>query len=341
MSAATLGLTPGGVGRGTSTARAGGVGGGGALGSPAPPGGDATPVSESFFDSFNKRAQSRFEDAPDRLSLHGGGGANSAPGGRLATDVSTPPDDITRHGRVRHKYSATDLLARLRQMLGMKKGVLPLPRNVDADSVPLRTVQPGDAMFEFTVEGSRANGGGTGARGDTWSGGGTGAGGRHDDNVPEWAREETDAVDPGGASFLGGTVPKLTAAEAASNSWLDHRSSASLHMPRYVEGGLVGGGSVGIGDHSQSALMGALEDDGDSTNAGGGAGAGGGAVPGARTAAGVGGLESGGLSGRSVAPLHARDSVPLQSPPLQVSSLTRAPELRALIRELCTVNSAP
>jgi hypothetical protein len=51
---------PGGVGRG---------GGGGALGGmiARAQSGDATPVSESFFDSFNKRAQSRFEGEAWRI----------------------------------------------------------------------------------------------------------------------------------------------------------------------------------------------------------------------------------------------------------------------------------
>ena len=221
-----------GIGRGAGGQRHGGdgvLGGGG---------------GELFFDSFNKRAQSRFEDALER---------------------NEQPVEIVRHGPVRYKYSAQDLRHRLRQLQQMVQGALPVPAGVDPDSVPLRTVKPGDPMFELTVEGSRAQGGGSKGPHDSWStAGGAGAGNqRQDDSVPEWARED-NTVATMGENFLGaGAVPQLTAEEAASNTWLDRKMTDRLNAARYEQGA--------VDHHAQSALMGALEEEAENTNNGGGA----------------------------------------------------------------------
>ena len=157
------------AGRGFSMGRGRGLsfGGGGGAGGSIPGAGAS---SSEFFEGFNKRARGRYDDAaaPPATSLlvpPGGPG----PGGGGLTSVPAPAT-IERHGPVRYKYNATDLIERMRALEAACGGAgLPLPPNVDPESVPLRVVKPGDVMYELTVEGSK------GSRARDWSSGAAGA----------------------------------------------------------------------------------------------------------------------------------------------------------------------
>ena len=60
-----------------------------------------------------------------------------------------------------YAYGKDDLLAMLERarLQAAMNGELPHPPNgLDKDAVPLVSVRPGDAMYEFTVEGARGGG---------------------------------------------------------------------------------------------------------------------------------------------------------------------------------------
>ena len=158
------------AGRGFSMGRGRGLsfGGGGGAGGSIPGAGAS---SSEFFEGFNKRARGRYDDAaaaPATSLLVPPGGPG--PGGGGLTSVPAPAT-IERHGPVRYKYNATDLIERMRALEAACGGAgLPLPPNVDPESVPLRVVKPGDVMYELTVEGSK------GSRARDWSSGAAGRG---------------------------------------------------------------------------------------------------------------------------------------------------------------------
>ena len=231
------------AGRGFSMGRGRGAGGFGGAGVGAGVGASAA----GFLDGLPRRAPSRVEDGQGFVSALSGG---IPPAPNFA-------DTIVRHGPVRYKYSANDLLGRLGQLRAANGGTLPLPPAVDPDSVPLRAVKPGDQMWELTVEGARA------ARaGREWAGEGVvGAPpaptprGAAAETTPEWSLESAGAAGSLGPGFLGGgAVPRLTAEEEA-------RFNPATQPSWLTEGGKAPNGAD---------LMGALESESDNTNRGGG-----------------------------------------------------------------------
>ena len=234
------------AGRGFSMGRGRGAGGFGGAG--AGVGGVGVGAGAGgFLDGFTRRAPSRVEDGQGFVSALSGG---IPPAPNFA-------DAIVRHGPVRYKYSANDLLGRLGQLRAATGGTLPLPPAVDPDSVPLRTVKPGDQMWELTVEGARAARAGR-ERADEGVVGappapkprGTGA-----ETTPEWSLESAGAAGSLGPGFLGGgAVPRLTAEEEA-------RFNPATQPSWLTEGGKAPNGAD---------LMGALESESDNTNRGGG-----------------------------------------------------------------------
>ena len=231
------------AGRGFSMGRGRGAGGFGGAGVGAGVGASAA----GFLDGLPRRAPPRVKDGQGFVSALSGG---IPPAPNFA-------DAPVRHGPVRYKYSANDLLGRLGQLRAATGGTLPLPSAVDPDSVPLRTVKPGDQMWELTVEGARA------ARaGREWVGeGGIGAPpaptprGAAAETTPEWSLESAGSVKSLGPGFLGGgAVPRLTAEEEA-------RFNPATQPSWLTEGGKAPNGAD---------LMGALESESDNTNRGGG-----------------------------------------------------------------------
>ena len=110
------------MGRGRGAAGFGGAGVGAGVGASA----------AGFLDGLPRRAPPRVKDGQGFVSALSGG---IPPAPNFA-------DAPVRHGPVRYKYSANDLLGRLGQLRAATGGTLPLPSAVDPDSVPLRTVKP-------------------------------------------------------------------------------------------------------------------------------------------------------------------------------------------------------
>ena len=211
-----------------------------------------------------------------------GRGRGAAAGGAVKGGLGAPvpaslvPDEPrVRHGPVTYSYGKDDLLAMLEhaRLQAAMNGELPHPPNgLDKDAVPLVSVRPGDAMYEFTVEGARGAARTSASR--EWTAGGppapnpsgaVGVGGTVGKDQPEWADATVVGQGGGSAGFLGsGAVPRLTADERVSV----FGPGASQGVSGFF--GLAAPGGNGMGDGAQSKLLGALESDTENTNLGGG-----------------------------------------------------------------------
>ena len=211
----------------------------------------------------------------------GAAAGGAVKGGLGAPVLSNVPDEPrVRHGPVTYAYGKDDLLAMLERarLQAAMNGELPHPPNgLDKDAVPLVSVRPGDAMYEFTVEGARGAARTSASR--EWTAGGPpapnpsgavgvgGTVGNHGggEDQPEWADATVVGQGGGSAGFLGsGAVPRLTADERVSV----FGPGASQGVSGFF--GLAQPGGNGMGDGAQSKLLGALESDTENTNLGGG-----------------------------------------------------------------------
>ena len=124
---------------------------------------------------------------------------------------------------IEHVYGAMELVKVLRDLEGAN--ACELPAGVDKDTVPLRSVKPGDVLWELTMYANRTKSGQQKA--PAWKDGkkdryevSDGKGSQNKDageynGVPEWALDANELKDRTevGDSFLGGAMPALTEEE--------------------------------------------------------------------------------------------------------------------------------
>jgi len=129
-----------------------------------------------------------------------------------------------------HIYSAVELVKILRDLEQANK--CELPAEVDKDSVPLKSVQPGDILWDLTMFANRAKSAAPstnpskqawkegdertrGKKGDIGDGKGAYSYQGRDDDTPEWAKESNSLKDRTdvGDFFLGSAMPALTEEE--------------------------------------------------------------------------------------------------------------------------------
>lgn len=174
-------------------------------------------VSDAFYESIvaKKAAKGQFADAEADADAKAETATAADSSSEAKTEESAEPTKST----VTYRYDALELVTILRQLEEANACVL--PEDVCGTNVPLKTIKPGDALWELTMLGRHGDWSKTTAAAQSTTTAPpepkttTTTGKSKDDNIPEWAQEGNSLADASitDDGFLGGTLPELTPEE--------------------------------------------------------------------------------------------------------------------------------